>query len=81
METQRIIYETLVSSADAIKRLNEELLSVQEAIANKTIEKDKDDLIQHETFGKQNKIKCRYYNEGHCKYNDRCKYVHSKHIC
>ena len=51
------------------------------AIANKTIEEDKDDLIQDETFRKLNKRKCRYYNRGHCKYRERCKYVHSKHIC
>ena len=81
VETQRVIDENLVANADAIKRLNKEMLTVQEVIANKNIEKDKDEIIQHESFGKQSKRICRYYNRGHCKYRDRCKYVHSKQIC
>ena len=45
METLRVIDEILISNADVIKRLNKELLTVQEAIANETIEEDKDDII------------------------------------
>ena len=58
VETQRVIDEILVSNADAIKRLNKEMLTVQEVIANTNIEKDKDEIIQHESFGKQSKRIC-----------------------
>ena len=81
VETQRVIDEILVSNSDAIKRLNRELLKAQEANAKKSSETVNVDAAQHEIVRNHNKRKCRYYNRGHCKYRDRCKFNHSEHIC
>ena len=53
-------------------------MKAKEANANENIEKG--EAIQQDTIRNHTKRKCRYYNRGHCKYRDQCKFNHSEHI-
>ena len=77
IETQRIIDEILVANSDAIKKINSEMVYIQN---NHTVEKEKELTTQNGV--KKGRIKrCRYFNKGHCKYREKCKFYHPKTIC
>ena len=47
---------------------------------NQTVEKEKEFPTQSAV--KQGRRKsCRYFNKGHCKYREKCKFYHSKNVC
>ena len=82
LESQRVIDEILVANTDAIKRIDKELLEVEEGIKKQKLDKAGSIESPIENIVKQGmKRKCRYNNRGHCRYRDRCKYYHSESIC
>ena len=81
LDSQKIIDEIIVSNTDAIKRFDKEI---------KLIESDKPKMVivdrdtKEETMEDKAKfadIKCRYFDEGFCKYRSKCRYFHPKDIC
>ena len=80
IETQKVIDEIIVSNADAIKNLGKEITKLQK-------EKERNDNCKAVEASTKKLIdngmrrKCRYYNRGHCKYRERCKFYHPRDIC
>ena len=73
--------EKLNANAQSIKKLDKEMEEISEKI-NKSKEKE-----ANETNGGENddaKVeskRCRYFNRGHCKFKNSCKFKHHKEIC
>ena len=51
----------------------------QEKDSNKA-HKETDDECNDKIENKKTKV-CRYFNRGHCKYKNKCRFVHSQNIC
>ena len=79
IETQRVIDEIIVANTDTIKKLNSEMAELQnyQAIGNKEVVEMP--AKQSVTNGKRKR--CRYYNKGHCKYKEKCRFYHPKNVC
>ena len=78
IETQRLIDEILVANSDSIKKLNNEMVDIQN---NQTVEKEEEVHTTQSSVKKGRIKRCRYFNKGHCKYREKCKFYHPKIIC
>ena len=79
IENQRVVDEILVSNSDAIKNLDKEIQKLKQ-------EKEVDEIEMKKTCVDKNgdrvkDKKCRYFNRGHCKYRERCRFYHEREIC
>ena len=70
--SQKNLDDLIVANANAIKRIDDEILGFKHDKADCNADKE-----QVETKEKT----CRYFNRGHCKYKQKCKFFHSKEIC
>ena len=84
------IEKCISANAEAIKRLDEELMKrmeieIKEVSAKKKETKVPQDVIEEETGDKTKVIKlrkrCRYYNRCFCKYRSKCRFAHPNKIC
>ena len=62
---------------EALKRLDKEILQIKE---NNKVRKAVDDIGSVDKDKKKEK-KCRYFNYGHCKYKQKCRFLHPKDVC
>ena len=72
IKAQKNVDELLVANSKELKRIDGEILGLQTDKANAAPEHVQ---ILNETK------KCRYFNRGHCRYKDKCKFLHTKEIC
>ena len=91
LTAQQVIDQIIVANPDAIKRIDREIIKVQnenieikqskEALGKVKRLNKTDDKIE-EIENKNKDKKCRYYDSGHCKYKSKCCYIHSsKEVC
>ena len=82
VKSQEMIEIIIVEHSDSIKRLDTEIAQLvkaqQKAVETKgapeiTIDKKKE--------GEDDIKKCRYFNKGYCKYEEKCKFGHPLEIC
>ena len=71
--------EEIQKILDAQKAIEKILASNQEAI--KKIDNEVPDNASNDAGEIVKKKLCRYHNRGYCKYNFKCRYIHSKEIC
>ena len=60
-----------------IKRLDVEILKLKASEETSNLNKE----VVRESDDKKQKVKCRYFNIGYCKYKERCKFKHPEQIC
>ena len=86
VEAQKVIEETLVTNSNAIERIDMEIKELSQlggVTAAPANQNDSSEVVEpfKGLSGRRNGNKCRYYNRGHCKYRDRCKFYNPQHIC
>ena len=65
LERQKVVEDGIASNADALSRIDREI----DELSNKIkVTKEKEEI-------------CRYYNKGHCKYRNKCRFYHPQNIC
>ena len=62
---------------EAIKQLEEEVLKLKEIGKGSKPSED----IQKPNDKEKSEKKCKYFNVGYCKYNEKCRFIHPKEIC
>ena len=77
LKSQMVIDEVIVTNSNAIKRLDKEIMQVHIKKERKIIKHSKEVEIAKQ----KSKRKCRYFDRGHCKYKEKCKYLHPSDIC
>jgi hypothetical protein len=83
MEEQKAVDKVMVAYTDAIKQIERE---IKQIIKNKCDTKtnkagDKPDEEAKDTVNKAKRKKCRYFDKGFCKYNNKCRFLHPDNIC
>ena len=73
IETQKNLNEMIAVNANAIQRIDNEILEIQKDKANAASTKGNEIVREPK--------KCRYFNRGHCKYKVACKFTHPKNTC
>jgi antitoxin component YwqK of YwqJK toxin-antitoxin module len=87
MNIQRIVDDAIKANAAAIKKIEEEIMDLNNLMKQKHVQKDigEDGKVDAKDNNEQSKSctvrKCRYYDRGHCKYKLRCRYFHQRGIC
>ena len=82
IDAQTVMDEIIVANADAIKRMEKEIMEI---FTKKAMDKVIGDVIEKESSENDKVIKvkkkCRYFNHGFCKYKFKCRYYHPDKIC
>ena len=81
IKQQEVIEKVNSANADAIKRLEEELVRRKEENVLKEVQKDIDESVNDAGKNEKKMKICRYFNRGYCKYKNKCRFVHSQNIC
>ena len=82
IEQQKVMEKVIAANAEAIKRLDEELIKKREGNVLKENRKDTNEMNEKNENNEKKKTKiCRYFNRGYCKYKSKCRFVHSQNIC
>ena len=76
IEAQQVIDEIIAVNSDAIKKLNSEIAKVQEQMVDEVEVEASTKAIEQRLVKK-----CRYFNRGHCRYREKCRFNHPKDIC
>ena len=80
LENQKTVDVAITANADAIAKLDKEILSVN-CKKQKEGKGTSDNKTSESRVGKITKKKCRYYNRGYCKYKFKCRYSHPEKVC
>ena len=81
IKKQEAIEKVIMENAEAMKRLDKELLKERKVEEIKEVEKDPKKTVSDDEKGQKRKKVCRYFNRGYCKYKLDCRFVHSQKIC
>ena len=83
LEAQKVINEVIDTNADAIRRIDQELKKskFESKSGTKNTPKEGNDYTTEVVNLNMGKRKCRYFNKGYCKYNQKCRFVHPSGIC
>ena len=74
-----MVDKVIVANSDAIKRLDREIRNMTKAKTDDTKKTDVED--EGDVVNKKKAKKCRYYDRGYCKYNDKCRFGHPQGVC
>ena len=82
IEKQEVLDKAIAANSDAIGKIDEEIKEAEKSKQNKVPR----DMLQNKDDDKagnehQKRKKCRYYNRGYCKYTNKCRFIHPRHIC
>ena len=81
IEQQKVMGKVIAANAEAIKRLDEELIKKREGNVVKENRKDTNEMNGKNENNEKKKTKiCRYFNRGYCKYKSKCRFVHPRNI-
>ena len=81
LDAQKVIEEILASNQEAIKKIDKEMKELAEKNVDSTATNKVPDNASNDAGEIVKKKLCRYHNRGYCKYNFKCRYIHSKEIC
>ena len=96
-EKKEIIDKAIAANSDAIMRIDKEIINLSKAKENISVRENLENEIVEEVgvmddlkdansesvddISVSNKNKCRYYNEGYCKFKNKGCYSHPGRIC
>jgi hypothetical protein len=79
LQAQVMIDQIIIANSDAIKRIDR---GIQEMVSNARKETFSNGKAQHLEKPEREEIKkCRYFDKGYCKYENKCRYFHPLEIC
>ena len=82
LEAQKVIDEVIVENSDAIKRIDREMKQIMDKKCDTTNhDSDKDEEEPKDKVNKIQRRKCRYFDRGFCKFNNKCRFSHPDGIC
>ena len=84
IKTQKVVEEVLVDNSNAIRRIDREIVEITSKISVPivdTLEECHEEEVREVNSLRKGKRKCRYFDGGYCKYKQKCRYIHPKHIC
>ena len=81
IKQQEALEKVISANADAIKRLDEELVRRKEENVLEEVPKDIDEPVNDAGKNEKKRKICRYFNRGYCKYKNKYRFVHSQKIC
>ena len=81
LKSQEMIDRIIVENSDSIKRLDREIAKLEKE--KPKVDEPKEALETNEDEGRVDETikKCRYYNKGYCKYEEKCKFAHPLQTC